>query len=47
LSLVESWNRVNAVIFFGKSGEFATKRRDQQEVGMVALHILESAAPFP
>ena len=27
-------------IFLGKSGEFATSRCDQQELGMVALHIL-------
>jgi Tn3 transposase DDE domain len=39
LNVVESWNRVNAVIFYGKSGEFATSRRDQQELGMLALHI--------
>ena len=33
LNVVESWNRVNWVIFFGKSGEFATNRRDQQGAG--------------
>lgn len=27
LNLIESWNRVNTVIFFGKSGGFATIRR--------------------
>ena len=42
----ESWNRVNAVIFFGKSGEFATNRRDQQELGMLALHILQAAMVY-
>ena len=46
LNVVESWNRVNAVIFFGKSGEFATNRRDQQELGMVALHILQAAIVY-
>ena len=25
LNLIEAWNRVNGVIFYGKSGEFATK----------------------
>jgi TnpA family transposase len=43
LNLIESWNRVNDVIFFGKSGEFATNRRDQQQLGMLALHILQAA----
>lgn len=46
LNVVESWNRVNSVIFFGKSGEFATNRRDQQELGMVALHILQAAIVY-
>jgi len=34
------------VIFFGKSGEFATNRRDQQELGMIALHILQAAIVY-
>jgi TnpA family transposase len=46
LNAVESWNRVNSVIFFGKSGEFATNRRDEQELGMVALHILQAAIVY-
>ena len=43
---MESWNRVNGVIFFGKSGEFATNRRDQQQLGMLALHILQAALVY-
>jgi TnpA family transposase len=46
LNVVESWNRANGVIFFGKSGEFATNRRDQQELGMLALHILQAALVY-
>ena len=46
LNLIESWNRVNTVIFFGKSGEFATNRRDQQQLGMLALHILQAALVY-
>jgi TnpA family transposase len=46
LNLIESWNRVNDVIFFGKSGEFATNRRDQQQLGMLALHILQAALVY-
>jgi TnpA family transposase len=46
LNLIESWNRVNGVIFFGKSGEFATNRRDQQQLGMLALHILQAALVY-
>jgi len=46
LNVVEAWNRVNAVIFFGKSGEFATNRRDLQELGMLSLHILQAAIVY-
>ena len=31
LNVVESWNRANAVIFFGKGGDIATNRRDEQD----------------
>jgi hypothetical protein len=46
LNLIEAWNRVNTVIFYGKSGEFATNRRDQQQLGMLALHILQAALVY-
>jgi TnpA family transposase len=31
-NVVESWNRANSVIFFGKGGDIATNRRDDQEL---------------
>jgi Tn3 transposase DDE domain len=34
------------VIFYGKSGEFASNRRDQQQLGMLALHILQAALVY-
>ncbi len=46
LNLIEAWNRVNGVIFYGKSGEFATNRREQQELGMLSLHILQAALVY-
>src|SRR5437867_3704379 len=30
LNVVESWNRANSVIFYGKGGDIATNRRDEQ-----------------
>jgi TnpA family transposase len=45
LNLIEAWNRVNTVIFDGKSGEFASNRRDQQQLG-IALHILQAALVY-
>jgi len=46
LNVMESWNRANAVIHYGRGGEFATNRRDEQELGAVALHILQSALVY-
>jgi TnpA family transposase len=46
LNLIEAWNRVNGVIFYGKSGGFATNRREQQELGMLSLHILQAALVY-
>ena len=34
------------MIFYGKSGEFATNRRDQQELGMLSPHILQAALVY-
>jgi TnpA family transposase len=41
LNTVERWNGVNDFIFYGKSGEFATNDLEAQEVGMLALHLLQ------
>lgn len=46
LNLIEAWNRVNTLIFYGKSGEFASNLRDQQQLGMLALHILQAALVY-
>jgi len=46
LNVMESWNQANAVIHYGRSGEFATNRRDEQELGAVALHILQAALVY-
>ena len=46
LNVMESWNRANEVIHYGRSGEFATNRRDEQELGAIALHILQAALVY-
>jgi hypothetical protein len=35
LNVVESWNRANAVIFYGKGGDLASNRRDEQEMSVL------------
>ncbi len=43
LNVVENYNGVNDYIKFGKRGELASNRREEQELGMLCLHILQSA----
>ena len=41
LNVVETWNSANGFIFFGKGGEVASNRLDDQEVSVHALHLLQ------
>ena len=41
LNVVENWNSANGFIFYGKGGEIATNRRDDQELAILALHLLQ------
>ena len=41
LNVVENWNSANAFILFGKGGELASNRQEDQEVSMLALHLLQ------
>ena len=41
LNVVETWNSANGFIFFGKGGEVASNRLDDQEVSVLALHLLQ------
>ena len=39
--MVENWNSANGFIHYGKSGEFASNRREDQELSMLSLHLLQ------
>jgi TnpA family transposase len=41
LNVIENWNNVNDFIFFGKGGEMASNRIDDQEIGMLCLHLIQ------
>ena len=41
INVVENWNSANGFIFYGSGGEIATNRRDDQEVAILALHLLQ------
>jgi TnpA family transposase len=41
LNVIESWNSANTFIHYGKGGEFASNRLDDQEISMLSLHLLQ------
>jgi Tn3 transposase DDE domain len=41
LNVIENWNGANEFIFYGKGGEIATNRLDEQELAVLALHLLQ------
>ena len=41
LNVVENWNSANSFIFYGKGGEIAANRLEDQEVAVLALHLLQ------
>ncbi len=46
LNVVENWNSANGFVFFGKGGEIATNRVDEQEVSALALHLLQASLVY-
>lgn len=46
LNVVESWNRGNSIIFYGKGGDLATNRRDDQELAVLCLRVLQAALVY-
>jgi TnpA family transposase len=43
LNVVESWNGANVQIHYGKAGDIASNRRDEQEMSVLCLHIAQAA----
>jgi len=46
LNVVENWNSANGFIFYGKGGEIATNRLDEQEIAVLALHLLQACLVY-
>jgi len=43
LQVVENWNSANGYVFYGKEGELTGADRNEQEISMPCLHLLQSA----
>lgn len=46
LNVVENWNSANSFIFYGKGGEIQTNRMEDQEVAVLALHLIQNCLVF-
>ena len=46
LNVVETWNSANGFVFFGKGGEIATNRLEDQEIAVLALHLLQNCLVY-
>jgi TnpA family transposase len=46
LNVIENWNGANDFIWYGRHGEFAINRLDQQELSALSLHLLQSCLVF-
>jgi len=41
LNVIENWNSANSFIFYGRSSEIATNNRDEQEIAVLSMHLLQ------
>jgi TnpA family transposase len=46
LNVVENWNGANGFIFYGKGGEIATNRLEDQELAVLSLHLLQASLVY-
>ncbi|WP_370134986.1 Tn3 family transposase [Streptacidiphilus sp. EB103A] len=46
MNVIESWNRANAVIYYGKGGEISTDRREEVEMAALCPRILRSSLVY-
>ncbi len=46
LNVVEQWNSANDFIFFARRGDMASNRREDHEISMLALHLLQNCMVY-
>ncbi len=46
LNVVEGWNSTNGFICYGKQGDIATNRKDNQEMSLLCLHLLQASMVY-
>jgi TnpA family transposase len=46
LNVIEPWNSANDFIFFARRGEMVSNRREDHEISMLALHLLQNCMVY-
>jgi TnpA family transposase len=46
LQVIENWNSATAFVFYGRGGEIATNRLDEQEMAMLTMHLLQASLVY-
>ena len=46
LNVVEHWNSANDFIFFARRGEVSSNKREDQELRMLSLHLLQNCMVY-
>jgi hypothetical protein len=46
LNVIEQWNSANNFIFFARRGEMVSNRREDHEISMLALHLLQNCMVY-
>ena len=46
LNVVENWNGAHSFIFYGKGGELASNRLEDQEISVLCLHLLQNCLVY-
>jgi TnpA family transposase len=46
LNVIEQWNVANDFIFFARHGEMVSNRREDHEISMLALHLLQNCMVY-
>src|ERR1700693_5071203 len=46
LNVIEQWNSAHDFIFFARRGEMVSNRREDHEISMLALHLLQNCMVY-
>jgi TnpA family transposase len=46
LNVIEQWNGATDFVFFARRGELTSNRREEQEISMLALHLIQNCMVY-